>query len=332
MRLAILLTRRSHLKVLSSVIDASLLRGHTTEIVCDVRAAKRGDTLNLKEVATLWPYARLARTLTPWHYDAVIGLEACLPETPLTKLVGVDHFYDCWIHPPRKDVTMCYHSDYHRATHHDLWGVSPYGGEVVGWLPGDQAHAMLEEPERDSAVFFALKRDVPEPWRQSREGKRIYYHVFCEAQLKAKAEGLRFIVKSRRKNADPWWLWWLADEIYYDDEMVPYTSLSLLQRAKWAEHFESGAGLEAALMGAYSIAIHVPQPHIIGLPGGRLQYGGVDMHEWPGVTQYGLHRWHDRRPVPSVDPEQRQKYLDHFVGACDGRAGERVVQIAEGRT
>ena len=76
-------------------------------------------------------------------------------------------------------------------------------------------------------------------------------------------------------------------------------------------------------MECYSCAIRVPQAHIIDLPGGRLQYGGVSMHDWPGVSSYGL------EPKP-LDPEQRAKYLEHFVGEIDGGAGERVVQLAEG--
>ena len=74
----------------------------------------------------------------------------------------------------------------------------------------------------------------------------------------------------------------------------------------------------------FSLALAVPQGHIRGLPGGALQYGHVRMHSWPGVTRYGLD-WE----VPAVDPEQRARYLEFFVGATDGRAGERVVQLAE---
>ncbi len=335
MRLGVYLTRRSQLKVLSPVIEAALGRGHDTILVAAASAAKRGDHLDTRELERLYPAACIGSTGDYGKLDALIGLEPVLPDLKATRLVGVDHFYDVWLRPPRtgRNFTMGYHSAYHRDVHQQLWHTKS-DAAVVGWLPADQARAAarydlpddgIEHP-RDSAVFFALKLDVPEPWRQSRQGRKFYYHIFCEARAQAKAEGLRFIVKSRAKNKDPWWLRWLADEYVLDDVMVPYRSLSLLARAKWAVHFESGAGLEAALMGAYSIAIEVPQPHIIDLPGGRLQYGKVAMHDWPSVAQYGLPM--DR--VPDVDPEQRGIYLSKFVGECDGRAGERVVDVATG--
>ena len=135
------------------------------------------------------------------------------------------------------------------------------------------------------------------------------------------------MVKGRAKNGDPWWMRWGADA-YVTDAESPAMSLSLLRRAQWCVHFESGAGLEAALMGAYSIAIAVPQSHIIDLPGGTLQYGGASaMHDWPGVAQYG---WPDG--VVFTSETQRAKYLEFFVGSTDGRSGERVIQVAEGKS
>ena len=328
MTLGILLTRRAHLKILSPVIEAALGRGHATIVVADVRAAKRGDQLDLREVARLYPRVRIESTGIYGKLDALIGVDATLPDLKTIRVVGVDHFYDAWTYYPRRSANrvMAYHSEFHRDTHASLWDVAP-GGEVVGWLPADQMLAAMchTSGQRDCVVFFALKLNVPEPWRNSREGRQFYKAIAYAAKAKAHADGLRFVVKSRKKHGDPLWLRWMADEYVLDESMVPYTSLSLLARAKWCVHFESGCVWESALMGCYSYAIQVPQTHIIDLPGGRLQYGGVPMHDWPGVAQYGL-----PQGVILTSATQRAKYLEHFVGACDGRAGERVVQLAEG--
>lgn len=327
MTLAVLLTRRSQLKVLSPVIDASLARGHDTVVVAEVRAAKKGDRLDVAEVRRLWPGVRVLDGVPGWA-EALVGLESVLPlYAGRTRLIGVDHFYDCWLRPPRPDVTMCYSSEWHAETHADIWNADD-SGRVAGWLPGDQLFAATRTRTgpRDTAVFFALKLDVPEPWRTSRAGRRAYREFAEHAKALAHAEGLRFVVKSRAKNGDPWWLRWLADEYVRDECMVPYTSLSLLAQARWCVHFESGAVFEAALMGAYSVAIPVPQPHIIDLPGGRLQYGGVPMHDWPGVAQYGL----PTGAVPAVAPEARTRYVERFLGPCDGKVAQRILDIAEG--
>ena len=324
MILGILLTRRTHLKILSPVIEAALARGHETILVANVRAAKRGDTLDVRELARLYPPARIETTGIYGKLDALIGIDATLPDLKALWLVGVDHFYDAWTYYPRRGANrvMCYHSEWHRNLHAKLWDVEP-SGEVVGWLPADQAR-QIPAKLRDSVVFFALKRDVPEPWRRSFGGYGDYYDLVRQVRQRAHAEGLRFVVKSRAKNRDPLWLRWIANEYVLDDSMVPYTSLRLLNRAEWCVHFESGAVYEAALMGAYSCVLAVPQSHIIDLPGGRLQYGEMaTMHDWPGVSGYGV------EPKP-LEHERREAFLRHFVGACDGFAGLRVVQVAEG--
>ena len=325
MTLGVLLNRRSHLKVLSPVISASMARGHTTVLVAIPTAAKKGDALDTRELDTLYPGLPIKDSLI--GLDALVGIESVLPPSAPCRLVGVDHFQDSWIRPPRTDpdFVMCYTSRYHATTHHGLYGTGE-GGYVVGWLPADQA-ARITPCKRDAAVFFALKLDVPEPWRHSAEGKEFYKRIARAAKRTAEAAGLRFIVKSRAKNHDPLWLRWLADDYVLDECMVPYTSLSLLARAKWAVQFESGAVFECAVMGAYSLAVQVPQTHVSGLRGGAEQYGGISkMHHWPGVSQYGL-PW---GAVPTQDGDAQAAYLEHFLGPCDGNAGDRVVTVAEG--
>ena len=326
MTLAILLTRRAHLKILFGVIGAALRRGHAVTLVAQVRAAKPGDRLDVRELHRLWPDVPIRDTY-PMDADAIIGPDAVLPDLKSIPLIGVDHFYDCWTYPAFRtdNYTLCYHSDYHRDVHRRLWPEQRHRSAVVGWTAADWAPHVPAWPDRDQAVFFSLKLRVPEPWRRSPAGRRAYREVYDAARARARAEGLAFVVKGRAKNGDPWWMRWGADA-YVTDAEHPAMSLSLLRRAQWCVHFESGAGLEAALMGCYSIAIAVPQSHIIGLPGGALQYGGASaLHDWPGVAQYG---WPEG--VVFTSETQRAKYLTHFVGECDGRAGERVVHIAEG--
>ena len=325
MTLGVLLNRRSHLKVLSPVISASMARGHTTVLVAIPTAAKKGDALDTGELDVLYPGLPIVDTLV--GLDVLVGIESVLPTHAPCRMVGVEHFQDAWIRPPRMTahLTMCYTSLWHRDRHEDLWNENAGPAPIVGWLPADQA-ARITPCKRDAAVFFALKLDVPEPWRHSAEGKEFYKRIARAAKRTAEAAGLRFIVKSRAKNHDPLWLRWLADDYVLDECMVPYTSLSLLARAKWAVHFESGAVFECAVMGAYSLAVQMPQTHIIDLPGAREQYGGTStMHHWPGVSEYGV-----PRHVPRQNVEARRAYCEHFLGPCDGNAGERVVTVAEG--
>ena len=212
MTLGVLLNRRSHLKVLSPVISASMARGHTTVLVAIPTAAKKGDALDLRELERLYPGLPVKDSLI--GLDVLVGIESVLPPSAPCRMVGVEHFQDAWIRPPRMTahLTMC------------------------------------------------------------------------------------------------------------------YTSLSLLARAKWAVHFESGAVFECAVMGAYSLAVQMPQTHIIDLPGAREQYGGTStMHHWPGVSEYGV-----PRHVPRQNVEARRAYCEQFLGPCDGNAGERVVTVAEG--
>ena len=328
MRLGILLARRSHLKTLSPVIDASLARGHETTLVCAPIAAKKGDRLDIREVKQLWPEARLRGDAA--LLDVLVGLDGCLPVLPI-KLVGVDAFFDTWLYPPKPGRTACYASDFHFFTRDNLWRTEHHMKPlaIVGWLPADQAKWIAPAP-RDCAVFFTLKLDVPEPWRTSPDGRAFYRDVFEAARAQARADGLKFIVKSRAKNKDPWWVWWYADEYVVDECMVPYTSLSLLARARWAVHFESGAALECALMGAYGYVLNVPQTHVDALPGAQHIYWrkgqeAPRMHCWPGVTQYGV-----PTDFSEVDPAARQAYIEHFIGPCDGKAGERVIDVCEG--
>jgi hypothetical protein len=327
MTLAVYLERRSDLKVLASVITAATGRGHRVVLVQHPRH-RRGDALRVTELRGLWPRAILAdsRAISWPTVDALVAIDRSMPDVPVPRRVAVDHFCDNWLRPPRKDgVVVCYASAFHRDTHGDLYGIDVSNQPIVGWISADQA-AWVEPASRDSVVFFALKQRVPEPWRRSPEGRRMYRDIARRARDLAHAQGLRFVVKGKRKNGDPLWLRWQADTYIRDKDVAPYTSLRLLARAKWCVHFESGAGWEAALMGAYSNVIAVPQSHIIGLPGGRLQFGGAArMHDWPGVASYGL----DGRDV--IDPAARARYLATFLGPVDERAAQRVVDETERR-
>ena len=72
MTLAILLTRRAHLKILFGVIGAALRRGHAVTLVAQVRAAKPGDRLDVRELHRLWPDVPISDTY-PMAADAILG-------------------------------------------------------------------------------------------------------------------------------------------------------------------------------------------------------------------------------------------------------------------
>ena len=102
MILGVLLRRRAHLKTLSPVIDAGLARGHDVWVIGDPQAAKRGDRLDLREVARLWPAARRTTRDEVGWLNALVGITSTLPcVTTGLRLVGVDAFADCWLAPPR---------------------------------------------------------------------------------------------------------------------------------------------------------------------------------------------------------------------------------------
>ena len=48
------------------------------------------------------------------------------------------------------------------------------------------------------------------------------------------------------------------------------------------------------------------------------------MHRWQGVSQYGL-----PTEKPVIDEAARQAFIARFLGPCDGKVGERIVEIAE---
>ena len=209
----------------------------------------------------------------------------------------MDSFYDCWLQPPRPDVTLCYSSAYHRDQHAALYG--KVTGPVVGWTPADWLGELGGTYNPDSLVFFSLKRNVPEPWRRSVQGRWWYLRCVFDFRRIAHDWGLRFVVKTREKHGDPFWLRWLADEYVGDESMTPPTSMTVLARARYAVHFQSGGAFEASVMGVPQRSVIVPQGHIIDLPGGRWQYG-------PEA----------RKDFPCLEPQ-------------DGNASERVLDVVE---
>ena len=316
MRIGIHLTRRTALKVLAPIASAIQRRGHDLVWRVVQSAVKSGeDMVVFEELGRHWPNSKFFGG----KHDVLIGIGSVLPPRCKTPQIAVDHFFDCWL-SPRTDVEQVYHSDYHELV---ATGYGGHSGCIVGWPNSDEVQPAQT---RDSVVFFSLKLKVPEPWRRSREGQQEYRKMAEETRDLAHSQGLAFIVKGREKNGDPRWLHDMADAYYTDQHVAPYTSWRLLSRAAWCVHFESGAVYEAACAGSYSIALCVPNTHIIGLPGGSLQYGGgAEMHRWKGVSQYGL----PKEGIPTVDSQAREAFIAKFLGPCDGKVGERIVEIAE---
>jgi hypothetical protein len=315
--LAIYLTRRSQLKVLAPIATAIQKSEHTLIWRVEQAAVKSGsDVIRVQELEQRWPGGMLA-----YDADVTIGIGSVLPHDRSARYLAVDHFFDCWLTKASPHVTTCYHSAYHHITRSDLHGV-PSSGYVVGWPNADEVQPAMV---RDCVVFFSLKLKVPEIWRRSPEGQLAYRRLAEDAKARAYADRLAFVVKGRQKNGDPPWLKALGDEYYEDDHVAPYTAWRLLRRAAWSVHFESGALYESAVAGSYSVALSVPQSHIDALPGGSLQYGGhAEMHQWAGVSQYGL------EGPKVIDPQARKAFIAKYLGTCDGRVGQRIVEVAEG--
>lgn len=276
-------------------------------------------------LAVVVPEERIAATLRPLVEEALrrripitdgrapvrvaVGLDGFVP-TSASVRIAVDNFFDCWRHPPDPTQTMCYASLYHLETHAHLWGTLPIYGAIVGSMLGEVSHHPWVT--RDTAVFFTPKMRGVDPERRRGWFRSYYWRSLVTAKRAALASGLRFIIKTRRKHGDPWWIRGALGD--HGD------SVALLSRARWCVHFGSGAALEAALGGAFAYWYPSPEAHLISSPGSSLR---ARMFAWPGVSRIG---------VPGgelMDGDARSRYLDTYLGECDGKAAARVLDLAE---
>lgn len=304
MILTFLLRRRSAIKMLGSTMDAAVQRGHTG-FLCIRGEAK--EPFHVGDFSR-WPFPHV---LQP--QGIVIGLA-----TDAKADIGVSSWFDNTLMPYNQGARIqCYISEFHKSLHMDCWPQNRfeiYKQPVVGWTMADHRAVFEQRLQAWSAptghhVLFTLKRRVPEPWRRSLQGRTWYFRTVYRAWRAAKDSGMPFVIKTRPKHGDPWWLR-LFGRVVGEESMYPATSLQLLAGAQQAAHFMSGAHAEAQLMDVPVLNHRVPMTHVSGLPGYNLM---------SDMTFRG----------PEVSREQYGQAL--WGGYDDCQAGERVMDVVEGQ-
>lgn len=296
MTLTFLIRRRAALKALGSVLDAACRR---VERVCICAITEAKDPLRPGDF-TRWP--RLVPVGLRQLEGTVIGVA-----TEPRAHVGVPQWFDNILAPYATGAqTQCYLSAWHQQLHcHTVPSDRQriLDSPMVGWTQADQ-RPLLGKAPRAGHVFFTMKRRVPEPWRRSWAGRRWYAQKIRHAVRLAQEEGWPLVFKTRAKHGDPWWLPYYG-RVVYDDSMYPATSLQLLSGARLATTFMSAAFAEARWLDVPVVDYPVPHGHL-DLPGQRELYAGL------------------------LDNDAaRDEYLARFMATDDGKAGERVVDVAE---
>ena len=217
-------------------------------------------------------------------------------------------------------------------------------------------------PEQPVVVFMSLKMAVPEKWRQAVWGSeprlvRVaralraghpewigtilrthgYRDLVQSVRRFCQRTGAALIVKSREKNEDPRFLRNMADVALGDERVYPYTSMELMAIASLCIHFQSGAALEAAFAGVPSLSVAVPQSHLAAYPTFDEVYSARPgtMQNFPGIVwslpaeavaaKLDASRLEDFR----IDPAERSRYVEKFLGFDDTRSSERVLDEIE---
>ena len=408
MKIAFLASRKGYLKVMGSLIQASLDRGHEAILLTDPGERKPGEAATPADLAH-WPAARvLARRpgepLLPLArergVDALVGPSLHLVLTSMgpgadlpglrdaaVRLYSVDYVLETLTSDPEAyrviDVTF-YATEFERRLHWDLLrdrfaavacdvsleARSAVSGSTMldqlALVDPDAVRRRLRiAPGRPVVLVMSLKMAVPEPFRRHVWGdgpalaralmaiaaghpalvpaiwKGNEYRDLVEAVRElCRRSGAALVVKSREKNRDPRFVRRAADVLVEADEAVyPYTSIELMAIADLCVHFQSGAVLEAAAASVPSISVKVPQTHLHDYPGHEQVFGGRagSLQNFAGVVWSVGHAAAPdllaRRTLADfkIDPEARRRYLEQFVGADDGRASQRVLDVVEQR-
>lgn len=280
----------------------------------------------MAKIAVVVPSQRVVKALRPliveaarrgipvvsqaYEGDVVVGLDGFVP--PARVRIAVDNFFDGFRSAPNGTQIMCWMGDWHYKTHCRLWDAAHARGALVGWLHARE----LPQAPRTSAVFFTPKmrvdRERRQPWFLA-----YYLRALMVAKRTAAYNGLDFIIKSRAKHGDPWWVRAFGKPLLDDAD-----SLTLLSKAAWCVHFGSAAALEAAYAGCYAYWYPAPEAHIQDSPGWDYRR---DWMTWPGVSR----RAAPGKVLPVIDLDARASYVSTFLGNCDGKAAARVLDLAE---
>jgi hypothetical protein len=198
------------------------------------------------------------------------------------------------------------------------WTRHIYGGgrlrrRVAAWLPRGRRYAP----------------DVANGWDD--RGVVRSMRAFCDAN------GAALVVKARAKDPAAAYLRAVADRVLYDESDYPATILEVMSLASLCVHFFSTVAYEAAYAAVPSVCVTADPDDLGFSPTLRRAYLSTatgSSFNFPGVTYplsvaevvggFGRRRLGD---FP-LEPVARAQYLDKFVGPDDGKASDRLLDVA----
>jgi hypothetical protein len=205
-----------------------------------------------------------------------------------------------------------------RSNPRTFWVRHIYGGGrlrqrvAVGLLGGRRYAEQVERGWDDRGVVSAVR-------------------AFCDAS------GAALVVKARAKDPVPRYVAAVADRVVYDRTDYPATILELMSVASLCVHFFSTVAYEAAYAGVPSVCVTADgedlgfTPILRGwflttAPGSSFSFPGVTypLSVAEMVTDFPRRRFAD---FP-LEPAARAQYLDKFVGRDDGKASDRLLDVA----
>jgi len=155
--------------------------------------------------------------------------------------------------------------------------------------------------------------------------------AFCDAN------GAALIVKARPKDPVPRYLASLADRVLYEQTDYPATILELMSIASLCLHFFSTVAYEAAYAGVPSICVTSDgddlgfppiwrEWFLSAEPGSSFNFPGVT---YPLSVEEMVVDFPRRRLADfPLEPAARAHYLEKFVGFDDGKASDRLLDLA----
>jgi len=172
-------------------------------------------------------------------------------------------------------------------------------------------------------------RDVANGWDDRGVVRAV--RAFCDAN------GAALIVKARAKDPVAGYLRAAADHVRYDGTDYPATILELMSIASLCVHFFSTVAYEAAYAGVPSVCVTADADDLGFSPTLRTSFlstASGSSFNFPGVTyplgvadlvaDFPRRRFAD---FP-LEPAARAQYLDKFVGRDDGKASDRLLDVA----
>lgn len=340
MRLAFTAFRRGHLKVVGSVIDEALRRGHQCALLWQ-HDDKPGENVLAYELTALWPRATTCAmdAVRGERFDAVIGDPSihAIPGLPDARLYALDFGWEQRMRPDLPYITRCWATDVHR-------GLFLASGPVTGMTALDAIPLVDPKDVREAnglddkpvLLLFSAKLGVPHLWR-----KTVFKHFWYPSILHAlkdyaKRHGMLLVIKTREKHHDPELLLRLGDRILDDRDLWPYTSAQIVTTANLVVHFQSGAIFEALAANVPQVSVRLPQPHLEHFTGHDVVFSRepYTMQHWPGVVQAADYKsvvplFRDDLVDTAIDPAQRERYAERYTGPLDGKNACRVLDVVE---